>query len=426
MLRTSARYQSVASEPGERQVLADVVGVAVVEVGGERALDPLARPRRPPARSPATERPRLGAAAAGAADRRQRRRGGRVSEPLAARPRRARRRRCASPARRCVAGRPWRDHSPRPRSQPHRAAEGLGGLGDAPQRAADAPPGGSGAGARRGDVARSGALVCSASSTWGTCPQSSRTTCWASGSASADVAGETRRHQAVASRPRRTAPAARARRGRVQKPLLAVRLVEVDVARRGEERDPGGARAVGAAELVDGDVGGRRVEALRDARTGSRTARGRSPRAAGGGWRRAPGAAGAPAAPARGAGGRRAQGASRLRLATRSGALKRDLERDPAAHRVADQVGAVDRHRVHVAAARPRRTRARRRRRGRASPRSRIRAGRSRGRCGRGSARRPSRRTTPCWSRGRAGRSPARARGRRSGSRSARPESRRR
>src|SRR5581483_12524764 len=44
---------------------------------------------------------------------------------------------------------------------------------------------------------------------------------------------------------------------------LAVRRVEVDVSRRGEEGDPGRAGAVGATELVRGDVGRGWVEPLR-------------------------------------------------------------------------------------------------------------------------------------------------------------------
>ena len=104
--------------------------------------------------------------------------------------------------------------------------------------------------------------------------------------------------------------------------LLAVRLVEVDVARGGEEGDPGRARAVGATELVDGDRRRRPGRAAPGARTGPRTARARSPRAAGAGSRPAPAAAGARAAPARGGGGKASAGASRLRLATRSGSPK--------------------------------------------------------------------------------------------------------
>ena len=145
-----------------------------------------------------------------------------------------------------------------------------------------------------------------------------------------------------------------------------------------------GARAVGAAELVDGDVGGRRVEPLgpgeqapelaRDrgcARSGCGIAAssGRSRRTSGTSSRR------------RAEGERRGQQA---RGCDPLGRAEAELERDPAAHRVADQVGAVDRRSrpcsARTACGEPEGVVGRR---GRASPRSRTRAGRARGRCGR-------------------------------------------
>ncbi len=75
MLRTSARYQRVEHQPGERQVLADVVGVAIVEVGGERALRRASPVRRAARRRASCRRrrappPTCAASSAGGAARR--------------------------------------------------------------------------------------------------------------------------------------------------------------------------------------------------------------------------------------------------------------------------------------------------------------------------------------------------------------------
>ena len=99
---------------------------------------------------------------------------------------------------------------------------------------------------------------------------------------------------------------------------------------------------------------------------------------------------------------------------------ERELDRDPAAHRVADQVGSLDPHRVHVAEHGAGEVGGVVGARAPASTRSRSPAGRSRGPCGPGSGPRPSRRRRSCSTPSRAGRSPARARRRRSGSRSSR------
>ena len=161
-------------------------------------------------------------------------------------------------------------------------------------------------------------LVRSASSTWGTCPQSVEHTWRAPGRASATwrakPAGRGGR-----GRPRRTAPGARAGRAGRRSPRSPSRRVEVDVARGGEERDPGGARAVDAAELVDGDVGGGRVEALRAGEQAPELLADDRALAAGAGSRPARGAAAAPAARARAA----AEGERRGEQAQRRGPLGR-------------------------------------------------------------------------------------------------------
>ena len=336
MLRTSARYQRRREQPGERQVLADVVGVAVVEVGRQACAG---RGARRAGDSPATlvtgaaAPRRRGPAAAGAGDA--------VSESQAvaqgAVARSGARRRCASPARRASPG------------QPSTAI-----LGGARVRSGDARRGSARGAAPRRHVAarrrsgRGSAGWCAPAARPGARARTPSSTTWrARGRTSATWRAKpagTRRSR----RPRRTAPAARRPARRVHRPRSPCGRVEVDVARRREERDPRRARAVGAAELVGGDVGGRGVEPLRageqapellpDPR-GSQRVRDRRELGAQQPHQRHQLAA----APE---GERRRQQAERL---DPLGCVERQLERDPAAHRVADQVRALDRHRVHVA-----------------------------------------------------------------------------
>ena len=209
---------------------------------------------------------------------------------------------------------------------------------------------------------------------------------------------------------------------RVQKPLLAVGRVEVDVARGGVEGDPRRRASGRCGRTPRRRCRRRRGRAARGGRTCSRRARGRWSARSGCGIAASSGRSSRTSGTSRALRRKASAGASRLEARDPLGLAQADLERDPAAHRVADQVGAVDRQRVHeardaigepggVVGARAR-----------ASRRSRSRAGRSRGPCARASARRPSRRTRPCCAP-----SPCRqidllgARRRRSGSRSGAP-----
>ena len=148
----------------------------------------------------------------------------------------------------------------------------------------------------------------------------------------ADVAREADRHERGPCGPTRTAPRRRARAGGVQKPF-AVRLLQVDVARRGVERGAAARRQVGAQELVD--AGGRpavlraRDDAADDRLDDRRGAGWMSPSC--GRDQRSSGAHGRSRSQA-------SEGASRTRRADALGVAQPDLERDPAAHAVADQV----------------------------------------------------------------------------------------
>ena len=347
-------------QPGQRQVLADVVGVAVVEVGASAP----AAARRPRAPSALAGRPAAGPerAAARAGDRPPPARATAPSGAQAGRSPRAaavgavRRRRCASPARRawsgqpsgrCLAAQPGsagvsRRGAGRARATPRCGAGGDCGRAEAIRspisrlvRLRRARPGARGR-SRRGSP---GSAPGSASATWREKP----------GGMSRSLSPQTN-----------SAGGSSAREPGVEA-VLAVRLVEVDVASGGEERHPRGARAVDAAELVDGDVGGGRVEPLRVGEQVPELVADERARAAGGGSAASSGrssrTSGASCAAAEGE--RRGEQAQRR---DPLGRVEADLDRDPAAHRVADQVGALDLHRVQVAAHRGRRTRARRRR----------------------------------------------------------------
>ena len=189
--------------------------------------------------------------------------------------------------------------------------------------------------------------------------------------------------------------------------LLAVGLVEVDVARRLVEGDParaGSGRRAGTRR--------RRPRTSRRRRPGrgcARSAR-RSPRGAG--WIR----------PSFGSGARSSQrqrrsrsqasaGLSSTMRPTRSGSEQPDLDRDPAAHAVADEVRALEPERVEQRRRPRRRSRGRRRRRRAACRSRRSRADRSRSRgCPSAPARRRWAGTRPWSRRGRGGRPPARPR----------------
>ncbi len=116
--------------------------------------------------------------------------------------------------------------------------------------------------------------------------------------------GEARRHQAVVVAPEEEGGGLEIGEAGPEAPL-AVGCVEIDVAQGGVEGDAGGAGAVGLAELLGDDVGGRGVEALRVGRTGPRRSLAPGPCSSDGGSRRARGAAGGPGARARACAGTR-------------------------------------------------------------------------------------------------------------------------
>ena len=189
-------------------------------------------------------------------------------------------------------------------------------------------------------------FVRSGRSIWGTWPQPSSTICSASRQPALDVAAEAGRDQLVVRAPdeqRRRLERGHAR----EQPVAAERLVEVDRARAGEEREPRPGRAVDALELVDRDVGDARVDEIavgehrpellldaaaaervgQQAELGADEAHERLEAAAHEGQRRA----------------QQREAADPRRLA------QPDLDRHPAAHRVADDVRALDLQRVHHA-----------------------------------------------------------------------------
>ena len=189
--------------------------------------------------------------------------------------------------------------------------------------------------------------VRSGSSIWGTWPQSESTTWGASGSAVATWR-EKRAGTSGSSLPQMNRAGGSSCGEPGPEALRAVGGLEVDLAGGGVEGDAGGARAVGAQELVGGDVADRGIEAV-GARDHAPEAVADLVRAQDVRERRQLGPQEAdqrhPFAPAPESHrrGEQAQGPHPARR------LQPDLDRYPAAHRVADQVGAVDRQRVHEA-----------------------------------------------------------------------------
>ena len=204
---------------------------------------------------------------------------------------------------------------------------------------------------------RSSPLVCSGRSTCGTWPQPSSTICSARGQPLGDVALEAGAGSAGRASPRRTARA-RSSVGQARvEAAAAERLVEVDVARRAQE---GEARA-GASRRCAGTRRRRRRRrpgrSRRGRRTGDQNWRGDACRGAKR-WGSRPSSGRSEADDRVVAALDEGDGGTQQRRAppTRSGCAQADLERHAAAHRVADEVRALDAQRVHHADARSRRT----------------------------------------------------------------------
>ena len=149
--------------------------------------------------------------------------------------------------------------------------------------------------------------------------------------------------------PRRTAPAARARPGAGRSRRLPNGFVEVDVARRGRgrrARAPARRRCAGTRRRRRRPRSGRSRRGRRTAtRTGPRRGRGRSECGSSPSSGRRTRTTGCQLARAR----TRSPGTAARGRRRGRGARMPELERHAAAHRVADDVRAVDAHRVHRA-----------------------------------------------------------------------------
>ena len=192
-----------------------------------------------------------------------------------------------------------------------------------------------------------------------------------------DVVAEALRDQPVVRGPDEQRGRLQRRQARIEA-LAPERRLEVDRAGAGEERQARAGRAVDALELVDDDVGHARVDQV--AVGEQRPERLLDPLAAERVGEHAELGAGEAHEPVPVAAHERHGGAQQRDPADAVGPLEADLDRHPAAHGVADEVGALDaRARPSCRSPRGPRT-ARRRARSRAWRSRRSPAGRSRGR----------------------------------------------
>ena len=188
-------------------------------------------------------------------------------------------------------------------------------------------------------------LVCSGRSTCGTCPQSVEHDLLGAGQPLLDVALEAGRDQLVVRAPHEHRRRLELGQARVEA-AAPERLVEVDVARGGRGRRARARRCGRCARTRRRRRRRARGRPGRGRRTCSRTGLDRAAAEASGAACRTRGAA-----PARaGANSRRTKataGHSSAERADALGVLEAELDGDAAAHRVADEVGALDPQRVH-------------------------------------------------------------------------------